>query len=149
MWKLDPSDRITHWRDFRKSLNDLPLDQAIANVAEFWQRCPFSPYYLDPDAPDTWPDPWTLIYENHYCDIAKCLGIMYTILLTEHRKNIDVELRVYRDPTTGYVYNLSWINQGKYIINLIDGTVVNNTQFDKTLKLQNTLSAVELKLENY
>jgi hypothetical protein len=149
MWKLDPSDRITHWRDFRKSLNHLSLDQAVITVAEFWQPCPFSPYYLDPDAPDTWPDPWTLIYENHYCDIAKCLGIMYTILLTEHRKNIDVELRVYQDSTTGYVYNLSWINQGKYIINLIDGTVVNNTQFDKTLKLQNTLSAAELKLENY
>ena len=149
MWKLDPSDRITHWRDFRRSLNNLTLDQAVATVAEFWQPCPFSPYYLDPDAPETWPDPWTLIYENHYCDIAKCLGIMYTILLTEHRNNIDVELRVYQDPATSYVYNLSWINQGKYIINLIDGTVVNNTQFDKTLTLQNTLSAAELKLENY
>lgn len=149
MWKLEPSGRIAHWRDFRRSLDDLDLKTAVDSVAKFWQQCPFTPYYLDPDKIDTWPDPWTLIYENHYCDIAKCLGIMYTILLTKHRTNLELEMRVYEDPETKYVYNLCWINQGKYIINLIDGETVNKEQFQKILVLKKRYTATELQLENY
>ena len=149
MWKLDTSGRIAHWRDFRKTLDELPLDQALEAVAKFWQQAPFCPYNLDPDAPESWPDPWTLIYENIYCDIAKCLGIVYTVSLTKHRTDLDVEYRVYRDPVTKYEYNLSWINQGKYILNMIDGEVLNNTQFDKNLQLLKTHTAVDLQLNNY
>lgn len=149
MWKLDTAGRIAQWRDFRKSLDELPFDQALDAVAKFWQTAPFSPYNLDPDKPDTWPDPWTLIYENVYCDIAKCLGIVYTLLLSEHRTALDVELRVYQDPKTRYSYNLAWINRGKYILNMVDGEVVNNKQFDKNLKLIKIHSAVDLQLENY
>jgi hypothetical protein len=149
MWKLDTAGRMAQWRDFRKSLDELPFDQALDAVAKFWQTAPFSPYNLDPDSPETWPDPWTLIYENVYCDIAKCLGIVYTLQLSKHRTNIDVEFRVYKDTKTNYGYNLAWINQGKYILNMVDGEVVNNTQFDKNLKLVSTYTAVDLQLENY
>ena len=149
MWKLDTAGRIAQWRDFRKSLDELPFDQALDAVAKFWQTAPFCPYNLDPEKPDSWPDPWTLIYENVYCDIAKCLGIVYTLLLSEHRTMLDVEVRVYQDPKTRYSYNLAWINQGKYILNMTDGEVVNNKQFDKALKLIKTHSAVDLHLENY
>ena len=93
--------------------------------------------------------PWTLIEENVYCDIAKCLGIMYTILLTEHKKDLSVEFRWYQDVETGYEYNLSWLNDGKYIANLIDGDIINIKQFDESLKLERIYTADELKLKNY
>jgi len=149
MWKLNPSERISHWRDFRKSLDQLPLEQALDSTAKFWQTVPFSPYYLDPDDNSMWPDPWTLIYENTYCDVAKCLGIVYTVLLTGHRNSVDIEFRRYQDPVTKYEYNLSWINQGKYILNMIDGAIVNNTHVDKKLNLIKQYTATELQLENY
>jgi len=149
MWKLDTAGRIAQWRDFRKSLDELPFDQALDQVANLWQTVPFCPYNLDPDKPESWPDPWTLIYENVYCDIAKCLGIVYTILLSKHGTNLNVEFRVYQDPKTRYNYNLAWFNKGKYILNMVDGEVLNNTQFNKTLKLIKTHTAVELQLDNF
>lgn len=149
MFQLLNEDRLKSWREFRSSLDLLSIEDALAQTAEFWDRAPFSPYYLDSDNPKSWPDPWTLIDENIYCDVAKCLGIVYTITLTKHRKNLDVEVRVYYDLKTGYEYNLAWFSQGKYILNMIDGEVLNNEQFDKTLKLKHTFTAVELQLENY
>jgi hypothetical protein len=149
MWKLNTNERIAYWRNFRKTLEVLPFDEKIKTIAKFWQGCPFVPYYLEADNPDKWPDPWTLISENHYCDLAKCLGIVYTLSLTEHNKDIDIELRVYQDPETKYDYNLSWVEQGKYILNLNDGEVLNIEQFNKNLKLKYKYTAVELKLKNY
>lgn len=149
MWKLGTSERLSRWRDFRKQLNTKPFEQALNSLVECWQTCPFAPYYLDPDCPESWPDPWTLIEENNYCDLAKCLGIIYTIVLTAHRNKFEVELRIYEDNKTGHRYNLAWINQGKYIINLIDNTVVNKEQFDKTLVIIKKYSQQDLKLEQY
>lgn len=148
MFQQKPEDRLRSWREFRTSLDLLPLDQALAQTAEYWARAPFTPYNLDPDLPTQWPDPWTLIMENSYCDVAKCLGIVYTITLTAHRTELDIEFRQYEDPTNRHVYNLAWINQGKYILNMIDGEVVNNKQIDKTLKLKKQYTE-ELQLDNY
>jgi hypothetical protein len=149
MFQQKAEDRLRSWREFRHSLESLSLEHALVQTAEFWTRAPFVPYNLDASVPNSWPDPWTLIDENVYCDVAKCLGIVYTVLLTEHKTNLDFELRVYEDPKTKYEYNLAWFNQGKYILNMIDGAVVNIEQFDKTLKLKHSYTAVDLQLENY
>jgi len=149
MFQQKPEDRLRSWREFRASLDLLPLDQALAQTAEYWARAPFTPYNLDPDLPNEWPDPWTLIMENSYCDVAKCLGIVYTITLTGHRKDLEIELRQYEDPKNRHVFNLAWVNQGKYILNMIDGELVNTKQIDKTLKLKQRYSEVDLQLENY
>ena len=149
MWKLDASERIARWRDFRNSLQNLPLEQALNQTVQFWNSAPFTPYYLDPLNSENWPDPWTLIEENVYCDIAKCLGIIYTLSLCKHRKDLDIEIRQYKDANTGYEYNLAWINQGKYIINMIDNEIVNNTQFDKKFILVKRYTAEDLDLVKY
>jgi len=147
MFQLKAEDRLRSWRKFRTSIGALPLEVALLQTAQLWTRAPFTPYHLE-STPEAWPDPWTLIEENYYCDIAKCLGIVYTISLTQHKKNLEIEFRIYQDET-GHEYNLAWINKGKYILNLIDSEVVNIEQFDKTLKLKKRYSAEELKLESY
>lgn len=146
MFKLQAPERLSRWREFRKSLDNLPLDTALEAVVDFWQGCPFNPYYLDWDKPEQWPDPWTLIEENYYCDIAKALGMLYTIKFTKH--NPAVEIRVYYDPETKYNYNLVWIEQGKYVLNLISDEVVNKTHVAKNLKLKIKYDE-ELKLNSY
>jgi hypothetical protein len=148
MFNLDAEGRLRSWRDFRSSLNSLPADIAIQKTADLWASAPFVPYYLDSDEPDVWPDPWQLITENYYCDLAKCLGIIYTLALTTHKTALDIEYRRYVDPKTQHVYNLAWLGQGKYIVNLIDREIVNKTQFDKTLQLGQALTAEQLKLEH-
>ena len=115
-------------------------------VADFWTSCPYTGYYLDPDSPDTWPDPWSLVEENYWCDLAKSLGMLYTIKLTVHEP--EVEIRVYNDTESRVQYNLVWINKGKYVLNMSDGEVVNKTQVSK-LKLHRCYGAKELKLDSY
>ena len=149
MFQLLAEDRLRAWREFRTEIESLPIETALAETAEFWRHAPFVPYNLDFSDPTNWPDPWTLIQENIYCDIAKCLGIVYTISLTGHKTYIEIELRQYVDPKTGYEYNLAWINQGKYILNMIDGEVLNIKQFDNALQLKQQFTAVDLQLENY
>ena len=65
------------------------------------------------------------------------------------KKDLDIEFRIYEDPKTRLVYNLAWINSGKYILNMVDGEVLNNKQFDKNLILVKLHTAVDLHLENY
>lgn len=146
MFKLSASERLSRWREFRKSLDNLPLDAALDATVELWHGCPFSPYYLDWDKPENWPNPWTLLEENYYCDVAKALGMLYTIKFTKH--NPDVELRVYYDPETKYSYNLVWIEGGKYVLNLISDEVVNKEQVKNTLKLKVKYDK-ELNLNSY
>ena len=146
MWKINPTERLSQWRNFRKSLDVVPIDAATALVAEFWRTCPYNAYYLDPDRPDTWPDPWKLVEENYWCDLAESLGMLYTITLTKH--NPQAEIRVYNDPITRLQYNLVWIEQGKYVLNMSDGEVVNKTHVSQ-LKLRRCYGAEELKLNNY
>ena len=148
MFQQKPEDRLRSWREFRSTLDLIPLEQALAQIAEYWARAPFTPYYLDPDDPSRWPDPWTLIVENTYCDVAKCLGIVYTVTLTTHRTDLDIVFQQYTDTRNNHVYNLACVNQGKYILNMIDGAVVNTKQIDKTLALTKQYRE-ELQLDNY
>ena len=102
---------------------------------------------MDIDLPNEWPDPWTLIEENFYCDIAIALGMLYTIKFTSHSPLI--ELRVYQDPETQVYYNLAWIEGGKYVLNMTEGEVVNKTQIAKHLNLRYCYGDAELKLNSY
>jgi len=149
MFQQRPEDRLRSWREFRTLIESLPLENALAQTAEFWAGAPFVPYNLDISTPQAWPDPWTLIYENIYCDVAKCLGIVYTVALTAHRLNTTIEFRQYEDPKTGYDYNLAYFGQGKYILNMIDGEIVNIKLINETLNLKQQYNEKELQLESY
>ena len=147
MWKLITSERISRWREFRNSLNDMSTEQALQATVDFWQSCPFAPYYLDASTPAEWPNPWELISENYYCDLAKCLGILYTVMLSKHGDQLDPELRVYVNPRTRLTYHLAVFGQGKYVINFTDGELVNIESITKEFQLKYRYQKTELKTE--
>jgi hypothetical protein len=147
MWKLKTSERISHWRDFRKNLGQLTLSQALQATVDFWQSCPFAPYYLDATDSDEWPNPWELIAENYYCDVAKCLGIVYTIVLSDHGAELDPEIRVYYDPMSRLTYHLVFFDRGKYVINFSDGEIVNIESISNKFQLKYHYQKQDLKLE--
>jgi hypothetical protein len=149
MWKLPASERIARWKAFRKTLDSLPVDQALQNTADFWHHCPFSPFYLDPDYPMTWPTPWELIAENHYCDLARAAGMLYTVYFTHHGAELSAEIHIYKDLDTEHTYNLVVLDQGKYVLNFQDGKVVNIVSINKNLAHIKTYSSTDLKLQEY
>lgn len=149
MFKLEPRDRLDHWKSFRYNLNKISIDEAINNTNQLWARCPFTPFYLDPSSPKNWPDPWTLLIENYYCDLAKVLGIVYTLHLSDHGKKIFPEIRTYTHTENRHTYHIAYLCWGKYVLNLIEGDVVNKEYINQKLKLIRCYTAADLKLEQY
>lgn len=147
MWTQLPSERLRSWHDFRKEINDLDELSAIQKTNHLWCYAPFVNHYLTTDQIDQWPGPWELLYENYYCDLAKALGMLYTLYLSDHKDALDMEIRIYTNPDTKQTHNLVWINQGKYVLNLEYDEVVNKHYIDQRLKLKETISIEQLKLQ--
>lgn len=148
-WQLKISDRLVQWKEVRQSLSGKSYKEAINECNKLWSTAPFVNYYLSPDQPSSWPDPWTLLAENYYCDVAKALGIIYTMYFTRH-KNMPVEFRVYYNLEDKSRYNLAWFDDGKYILNYWPHEIVNTELLqDKPLQLLYQYSSQDLNLERY
>ena len=133
MWFNESEDhRIVSWRKWRESLNCLPEEQILQQVAKTWSCVPTVMHLLAPDQVDSWPNPWLLITDNYYCDVAINLGIFYTLALIEGVKFDDLKIKIYQDQN-GWI-NLSSVNQGKYVLNYSHGKIVNMSQVEKTSK---------------
>jgi len=149
MSKLSISERLSRWKSLRKNISKLDIFDACALTSKFWNNVPFVPYYLQLENPETWPDPWQLLVENYFCDIAKCLGIIYTLYLSDHSKELFPELRVYFDTESKYTYHIAYFCHGKYVLNLVEDEIVNKEHISQRLKLTHRYTITELKLEQY
>jgi hypothetical protein len=148
-WNLRVNDRLAEWKDFRHQLDRLPLESAVVELNNMWSTAPFVNYNLDPSDPKSWPDPWTLLAENYWCDVAKSLGIAYTIYFSSH-KLTPMEIRVYYDYKDKIKHCVAWLDQGKYILNYWPYEIVNTKQIEeKQLHLLYQYSSTDLQLEKY
>lgn len=151
MWNLRPEERLKEWKLFRNQLQHCDLDSALQQISQLWSYAPYVTHYLSADLIEEWPDPWTLVHENYYCDLAKALGMLYTLYLSTHYTNsvTDLEIRVYKDTATNDVANLVWVNRGKYILNLIFNSVVNKTSITENYVLKYKYTVEDLNLDLY
>ena len=112
MWNHTPTERLHEWKEFRNKISLASVDEAVQETSHLWSYAPYVAHYLDSIELSEWPDPWMLIHENYYCDLAKSLGMLYTLYLSHHygKEITDLELRVYKNPINQEVYNLSLIH---------------------------------------
>ena len=147
MWYGKTQDRLEEWRLFRLELNQLPFEEALKKVSHLWSYAPFVRHHLAPEDGQNWPNPWTLLHENCYCDVAKALGMLYTIYLTNHRSNItEIEICLCKDEKEEYA--LVNVNNGQYILNYVFDEVVNKEQL-KELESLYIYTAEDLNLAQY
>jgi len=148
-WNLRVNDRLTQWKDFRHALGDLSLESAVIELNNMWSTAPYVNYNLDPSDPTIWPDPWTLLAENYWCDVAKSLGIIYTIYFSNH-KTVPIEMHVYYDYKDKTRHCVVWLDHGKYILNYWPYEIVNTEQIEeKQLQLLYQYSTTDLQLDKY
>ena len=81
MFDLYGNDRLTEWKKFRDTLETVP--NPLEEVSKLWSQAPFVNHYLNPHCPTQWPDPWHLVLDGKLDDLAICLGMLYTIKLTQ------------------------------------------------------------------
>ena len=129
IWPKDFADRLTAWTELRAQAHDLELQQALEKINAWWFQIPWKPYYLHWDDQPLWPDPWQLLSDNVYCDLARALGILYTISLLDRADMADAELVLTKEGD-----NLVQVAQGKYILNWSPDSVVNTFQEVKIVR---------------
>ena len=137
MWPADFAGRLESWNDLRDQVQNLPVKNTLEIINAWWFSVPWRPYYLHWDDQPNWPDPWQLLSDNHYCDLARALGILYTITLLD-RADLGDSMLVLTDQGD----NLVQVAKSKYILNWDRDTVVNTIQATN-IKKQLTQSAVK------
>ena len=137
MWPVDFASRLESWNQLRDQCQPLPIEQALDAINSWWFDVPWRPYYLHWDDQSFWPDPWQLLSDNHYCDLARALGILYTITLLDRADLGDATLVL-----TDSGDNLVLVAKSKYILNWDRDTIVNTIQATN-IKKQLTQSAVK------
>jgi len=80
-------DRLVAWHDLRCST--LPDQDFLLEVNDFWQFAPEVKPTFDWREPQNWPDPWDLIREDDQSDLARGLGIVYTIILSGRNNLVE------------------------------------------------------------
>jgi hypothetical protein len=107
----------------------LPVDQALDAINAWWFSSPWTGYHLHWDDQQDWPDPWQLLDDNMFCEVARGLGILYTITLLERADVDSAELVLTK---TGH--NLVLVDKSKYILNWDKSSIVNINPEAKIVK---------------
>jgi len=120
IWPAVFAARLALWNQLRSQAQDLPAEQALTAINAWWFRAPWTAYHLHWDDQDSWPDPWQLLSDNIYCDVARGLGILYTITLLDREDLAPADLVLTQEG-----HNLVLLPKEKYILNWEPDTVVN------------------------
>jgi hypothetical protein len=123
IWPATFSTRLESWNQLRDQTQNLPLEVALVDINAWWFNCPWKPYYLHWDDQPNWPDPWQLLSDDVYCEVARGLGILYTITLLERADMAPADLVLTEDGT-----NLVLVAKEKYILNWEPDSIVNTNQ---------------------
>lgn len=119
MWPSNFSNRLSAWSQLRQNAQDLDKDQCLQAVNQWWFKAPWTTYYLHWDDRDYWPDPWQLLQDNIYCDLARGLGILYTLTLLDRKDITDAKL------VEAGADNLVLVEEEKYTLNWNPDDILN------------------------
>jgi hypothetical protein len=128
MWHTQFEQRLAAWNQLRQQLLTEPIPEMLQCINIWWHHSPWCPYHLHWDDQPTWPDPWQLLSDNIYCDLARALGIMYTIVLIDRDELYDSSI------IETELGNLVQVNQGKYILNWGRDIVLNTSLEQQKIK---------------
>ena len=134
VFQLNYESRLKSWYDLRKSLENNDIETICLAIDKWWQYAPLLNHHLHPDDIDSWPGPWELLVENNYCQIARGLGMVYTLQLVGI-KEVDFSLAI---DDNNEECALVMVDNAKYILNYYPNTVISNSL--KDFKLGNPMS---------
>lgn len=128
MWDPDYAVRLKQWHDLRQRTHCLDLEVAMLAINNWWWQAPMVNQSLHWEDFPAWPDPWRLLHLSGFCDLARALGMLYTVILSDLE---SVPAQLIQIPGN----NLVSVDSAKYILNWSPGQIVNNLSPD-TIILQ-------------
>lgn len=119
MWKTTYQERLLDWYQLRQRCERYNKEQAFYAINNWWWSAPMINRAIHWNDYPEWPGPWDLLLNDGYCELAKALGIVYTIMMIDNALYSNLELaRVEND-------NLVLIDHGKYILNWAPDEILN------------------------
>lgn len=128
MWHQNYHDRLSAWVRLREACQSQTLSLCVSSIHQWWRASPWQPYYLHWDDRASWPDPWQLLADNVFCDVARALGMLYTLHLLDRPDCVDVRML---EAEQG---NLVLVQGGKYIMNWTSDIIVNIQSIELNIK---------------
>ena len=129
VWPITFESRLDSWTQLRTRAKNLPVEEALEAINSWWFTSPWTGYHLHWDDREDWPDPWQLLDDNIFCEVARGLGILYTITLLDRADIDSAELILTKNG-----HNLVLVDKSKYILNWDKSTVVNINPAVKIIK---------------
>lgn len=105
----------------------------------WWFALPWCPYFLHWDDQSTWPDPWELLEQHSLCDLARALGIMYTLAMLERADLDDWTMSEEMN------HNLVLVRGEKYILNYSADNILNTSLEIGKTKKRRSLTLADIK----
>ena len=136
-WPASFESRLDSWTQLRNQAKTLPVDAALETINAWWFDSPWTGYHLHWDDQADWPDPWQLLDDNIFCEVARGLGILYTITLLDRADLAPAELILTHDG-----HNLVQVAKSKYILNWDKSSVLNN---NSEVKIAKKLTQTQVK----
>jgi len=137
MWQTEYHSRLADWVTLRQLCDSLSLEQQLITINNWWFRAPIVNCTIRWNESAFWPDPWELLTNSGYCDLARALGIVYTVMMLENSQFKKLEIAETDQD------NLVLIDSGKYILNWAPGETLNIHSTD--IKVSRCISSTELK----
>lgn len=142
VFQLNYEARLSDWYDLRVHLEDSSLEEKCISIDKWWQKAPLVNHHLHILDSENWPDPWQLLVENTYDEVARALGICYTLLL------LDVENVEMAEASDGMGNDIVvvLVDNAKYVLNYFPDTVLSNKLSDFNIKRKVTLDNIKTKI---
>lgn len=117
MWPPTYQQRLAEWAGLRQAAASLEQAQQLMLINNWWFQAPIVNHLILWENASVWPTPWHLLNNNGYCELARALGIVYTIMLVGDYTDLKI-IHTKED-------NLVQVDHGKYILNWAPGQVLN------------------------
>ena len=142
VFQLNYEARLKSWYDLRKSLEDSDVKTSCLAIDNWWQRAPLVNHYLHPNDVDNWPGPWELLVENNYCQIARGLGMVYTLQLVGIK---DIDFCIAIDDNSEECA-LVMVDRAIYVMNYYPNTVISNNSKDFKVGSHMNMTKINIKI---
>ncbi len=85
-------ERIAKWRELREHISNLTEEEQINNIAEFFATVPIGSRCIDFYTPESWPNPWELLYHKLFCTNSISLLIYHTLCVSLDKDRVEILL---------------------------------------------------------
>ncbi len=113
MFPTHYDDALSEWMQIRESAKEGNLDDALHSIHNWCQQVPMVNHNLHIADYKDWPGPWDLLAENNYCEVAKSMLIVYTLLIANRPEIYSMTLL----QSDNYTYVQLLADSGEYILN--------------------------------